>query len=66
MSSKWIMDTGMFIPPLAACSYSKTAVSEQSFSKEAVFTHNQITGTFRNFFQDNNFMRLDDLMVVLL
>jgi hypothetical protein len=46
MGSKWIMDTGRFIPPLEACSYSKTAASEQSFSKkEAVFTHNLIRGS---------------------
>jgi hypothetical protein len=40
------MDTERFIPPLAACSYSKTAATEQPFSKkEAVFTHNVITGS---------------------
>jgi len=40
------MDTGRFIPPLAACSYSERAASKQSLSKkEDVFTHNLIGGS---------------------
>jgi hypothetical protein len=39
MGSKWIMDTERFIPPLAACSYSKTAATEQSFFKKEAVLH---------------------------
>jgi hypothetical protein len=40
------MDTGRFIPPLAACSNSETAASKKSLSKKkAVFTHNIIRGS---------------------
>jgi len=37
------MDTGRFIPPLAACSHSETAPRKKPLSeKEAEFTHNLI------------------------